>query len=126
MSGEDPIGEHVKGPDISYIDEKRLTAWVSRFVDKLKKRYHVCTTECPGVAENKITVGTPHSTKALYRHHRQDLQTQLNLRTVHGRFSNSDLTKGVKDLLKKEYFTKLVVEHYHQKTLHSCFPRDVS
>ena len=79
MSGKDPIGEHVKGPDPLDIDERRhsslykllrVTAWVSRFVDKL--RYNVCTTEYPGVAENKITVGTPHSTKALYRHHRQD------------------------------------------------------
>ena len=47
VSGEDPIGEHVKGPDLSDIDERRhsslykrlrVTAWVSRFVDKLKKR----------------------------------------------------------------------------------------
>ena len=46
VSGEDPIGEHVKGPNLSDIDERRhsllykhlrVTAWVSRFVDKLKR-----------------------------------------------------------------------------------------
>ena len=47
MSGEDPTGEQVKGPELADIDEKRhsslykllrVTAWVSRVVDKLKKR----------------------------------------------------------------------------------------
>ena len=44
VSGEDPTGEHVKRPDLSDIDERRhsslykllrVTAWVSRFVNKL-------------------------------------------------------------------------------------------
>ena len=60
---------------------------------------------------------------------KDNLQAQLNLQLdknglirCHGRFSNSDLTQGAKEpklLPKKEYFTKLVVEHYHQKILHS-------
>ena len=38
------------------------------------------------------------------------------------KISNSDLTQGAKEpklLPKREYFTKLVVEYYHQKILHS-------
>ena len=60
---------------------------------------------------------------------KNNLQAQLNLKIdkngiirCHGRFSNSDLTQGAKEpkpLPKREYFTKLVVEYYHQKILHS-------
>ena len=58
-----------------------------------------------------------------------NLQAQLSLQLdkngllrCHRRFSLSDLTQGAKEpklLPKREYFTKLVVEHYHQKILHS-------
>ena len=146
VSGEDPTGEHVKRPDLSDIDERRhsslykllrVTAWVSRFVNKLKKRDTISGPLNAQELQRAKLLWELHIQQKHYadtidkikKGKKDNLQAQLNLQLdknglirCHGRFSNFDLTQGAKEpklLPKKEYFTKLVVEHYHQKILHS-------
>ena len=63
--------------------------------------------------------------KNLVNGKKDNLQKQLNLQLdkngiirCQGRFENADLTQGAKSpKLRKEYFTTLIVEYYHQKVL---------
>jgi len=146
VAGEDPMGKSVKGPDLSDIDERRhsslykllrVTAWVMRFVDKLKKRdgaSGLLTTQELQRAKLYWVLHIQHKhylevVSDIKRGKKGNLQAQLNLQIdkngllrCHGRISNSDLTQGANEpklLPKKEYFSKLVVEYYHQKLQHS-------
>ena len=68
-----------------------------------------------------------NTTERIKQEKKDNLQAQLNLKIdkngvirCYGRYSNSDLTQGAKEpklLPKGKYFTKLVVEYYHQKIL---------
>ena len=140
------MGKSVKGPDLSDIDERRhsslykllrVTAWVMRFVDKLKKRdgaSGLLTTQELQRAKLYWVLHIQHKhylevVSDIKRGKKGNLQAQLNLQIdkngllrCHGRISNSDLTQGANEpklLPKKEYFSKLVVEYYHQKLQHS-------
>ena len=136
----------MKIPNLSDIDEKRhsslykllrVTAWVIRFINKLRKKDLI--TE-PLSTHEIVRAKLYWELYIQQRHYRNiidninqgrksNLQAQLNLQVdekglirCHGRFSNSDLTQGAKEpklLPKEEYFTKLVVEDYHKKLLHS-------
>ena len=136
----------IKIPNLSDIDEKRhsslykllrVTAWVIRFINKLRKKDLI--TE-PLSTHEIVKAKLYWELYIQQRHYRNiidninqgrksNLQAQLNLQVdekglirCHGRFSNSDLTQGAKEpklLPKEEYFTKLVVEDYHKKLLHS-------
>ena len=132
--------------DLSDIDERRysslykllrVTAWVLRFTNKLRKR---------NPKTGPLSIDEIQKAKSLWELHIQrkhyydtiknlskgkndNLQRQLNLKLdengiirCYGRFANAEITQGAKSpkiLPRKGYFTKLIVEYYHQRVLHS-------
>ena len=133
--------------NLSVIDENRypsllkllrVTAWALRFISKLKNGRDLLT--------GPLTAQEMRKAKLLWELHIQqkyyadvaykvkhgkksNLKNQLNLQIdengllrCYGRLLNAELTQGAKHpvlLPKQGYFTKLVVEHYHKKMLHS-------
>ena len=115
----------------------RVTAWILRFVDRLRKRDHrmgPLSAKEVQVARlrwekyiqlksysdviDKVQQGRKNNTI-----HQLNLQLDSNgLLRCHGRFRNADLTQGAKFpklLPKDEYFTQLVINDVHTKILHS-------
>ena len=146
ISGEDLSQELPRKPTLSDIDEKRyssllrllrVTAWVLRFINNLIKRDAIrgmLTVQELDRAKLlwELYIQQKHYSDVIDRVKRGkscNMKSQLNLRLddnsllrCHGRFQNADLTQGAKFpklLPSKEHFTKLVIEYYHKKILHS-------
>lgn len=146
VSAEGPSEEHITRPDLSDFDESRhsslykllrTTAWVLRFINRLRKKEPMTGPLSTYEIERAKLLWELHiqrknfceTLENLRKGKKDNLQAQLNLHLdknglirCHGRLANAELTQGAKSpkiLPKKEYFTKLTVLHYHQKVLHS-------
>ena len=133
-------------PNLSDIDERRygslfklfrVTAWVFRFISKLKKERNLTgPITTPEIQKTKVLwelyIQQKHYTDTVQKvkqGKKSNLQNQLNLKSdesgllrCHGRFENAELTQAAKHpklLPKDDYFTRLVVEDAHSRVLHS-------
>ena len=115
----------------------RVTAWVLRFTNKLRKKNpKTGPLSIDEIQKAKLLwelhIQRKHyydTIKNLSKGKKDNLQRQLNLKLdengiirCYGRFANAEITQGAKSpkiLPRKEYFTKLIVEYYHQRVLHS-------
>ena len=115
----------------------RVTAYVLRFVDKLKKRDHRTGPLSAKEIEiakllwekNIQSKSYPDILDRMQKGKKSNIIHQLNLQLdsnglvrCHGRFGNAELTQGArfpKLLPKDEYFTELVINDVHAKILHS-------
>ena len=143
VSAEDPSEDKIKRPDISDIDERRysslykllrVTAWMLRFINKLKKKDPMTGPLSTDEIQKAKWLWELHiqwkhyseTVKNLTKGKKDNLQTQLNLQLdkngiirYYGRFAHAELTQGAKSPKILPNFTKLVVEYYHQRVLHS-------
>ena len=139
VSAEGPSEEHITRPDLSDFDESRhsslykllrTTAWVLRFINRLRKKEPMTGPLSTYEIERAKLLWELHIQRKNFCETLENLRKgQLNLQLdknglirCHGRLANAELTQGAKSpkiLPKKEYFTKLTVLHYHQKVLHS-------
>ena len=121
-------------PSLNYI--LRMTAWVLRFIDKLKKQGEVLTGPltvkkiqkakllCELHIQQKHYVDTIHTVN---HGKKSNLNSQLildqnGLLRCHGGFENVELNQAAKcpKLIPKEgHFTRLVVKDIHSQVLHS-------
>lgn len=143
LSREDLSRENLQLPDLSDIDEcryssllklSRVTAWVLRFVTKLKKgESYSGPLTVKELQKARLAWDLYIQSKCypdLIRGNKGNLRNQLNLQQddygllrCHGRYGNatslSQATKYPKLLPKDEHYTTLIVEDCHKRVFHA-------
>ena len=122
----------------------RVTAWILRFIQKLKhKKKEVGPLTASELKDAKKhwelyiqQKNYPEAYKALKTNQRNTLKEQLGLKLdedslirCHGRFVNVELPEEVKYpklLPRKQHFTDLIIESYHKGLLHAGITHTLS